>query len=141
MFKLKCIIVTLVLMMLVSINSAWADVVVIINNENQVTLSKKDISRIFLGKLKTYSTGNSIKPINAGHQDNLRNAFNRKVLNKSSNQVKAYWSKLIFSGKGTMPKELSSDAEIKAFIAGNPDAIGYIDSNNLDKSVKVILTL
>ena len=34
---------------------------------------------------------------------------------------------IAFTGKGTPPKELKSDADVKAFVAGDPKAIGYVD--------------
>ncbi|MGB0833938.1 MAG: phosphate ABC transporter substrate-binding protein [Psychrobium sp.] len=114
---------------------AQAEIVVVVNKGNGVTLSKSDVSRIFLGKMKKYT------PVNASSGNALRAEFNKKALNKSSSQVKAYWSKLVFSGKGTPPKEFASDAEIKAFVASNPNAIGYINSASLDDSVKAALTL
>ncbi len=114
---------------------AQAEIVVVVNNTNAAALTKNDVSRIFLGKMKKYT------PVNVSSSNALRADFNKKALNKSSSQVKAYWSKLVFSGKGTPPKEFGSDAEIKAFVASNPNAIGYIDSASLDGTVKAALTL
>ena len=112
---------------------AQAEIVVVVNNTNAAALTKNDVSRIFLGKMKKYT------PVNVSSSNALRADFNKKALNKSSSQVKAYWSKLVFSGKGTPPKEFGSDAEIKAFVASNPNAIGYIDSASLDGTVKAAL--
>lgn len=123
------------LMSLLVCSAAHAEIIVVVNNANAAALTKNDVSRIFLGKMKKYT------PVNASSSNALRADFNKKALNKSSNQVKAYWSKLVFSGKGTPPKELGSDAEIKAFVASNPNAIGYIDSASLDGTVKAALTL
>jgi ABC-type phosphate transport system substrate-binding protein len=48
----------------------------------------------------------------------------------------------VFSGKATPPKELlSSSADVKKFVAANPDAIGYIEKSAVDGSVKVVLTV
>lgn len=60
------------------------------------------------------------------------------LLVDSSSQVNAYWSKLIFTGKGSMPTELASDAEIISTILSNQGAIGYIDSASITSDVKVI---
>jgi ABC-type phosphate transport system substrate-binding protein len=45
---------------------------------------------------------------------------------------------LIFTGKGTPPKQSGSDADVKALIAKNPNMIGYIDASAVDGSVKVV---
>ncbi|MCG7531015.1 phosphate ABC transporter substrate-binding protein [Psychrobium sp. MM17-31] len=133
MNKILSIVVIMAGLLITSV--AQAEIVVVVNKGNGATLTKSDVSRIFLGKMKKYT------PVNASSGNALRAEFNKKALNKSSSQVKAYWSKLVFSGKGTPPKEFASDAEIKAFVASNPNAIGYIDSANLDGTVKAAITL
>lgn len=117
-----------------------ADVAVIVNSSNSATLSDNDISRLFLGKLKTFSNGEKVVLANLKFGNATRNEFEQKVLKKSSSQVKAYWSKLMFSGKGKPPKELGSDKDVLALVAGNPGAIAYIDAASVDGSVKVIKT-
>ncbi len=69
-----------------------------------------------------------------------REAFNDKVLGKSSSQLKAYWSRLIFTGKGTPPKESGSDADVVSLVAKNPNLVGYVDAAAVDGSVKVVYT-
>ncbi|SDD77089.1 hypothetical protein SAMN05428966_105342 [Massilia sp. PDC64] len=55
-------------------------------------------------------------------------------------QVKALWSKLVFTGKATMPKEVGSSADVRKAVAANPKAIGYIEKSAVDATVKVIYT-
>lgn len=118
--------------------TATAEIAVIVNPANGNDLSDKQISRAFLGKLKSFADGQSIKAVNAKSANPTRAEFEKNVLSKSSAQVKAYWSKQLFTGKGTPPDELASDAEILSFVASTPNAIGYIDASKLDGSVKVI---
>ena len=59
------------------------------------------------------------------------------VLSKTDAQLKAYWSKLTFTGKGTPPKELASEEEMMKLVAGNPSLIGFVDASKVDASVKV----
>lgn len=63
------------------------------------------------------------------------------LLNSREAQVRATWARITFTGKGTPPKELKSDAEVKAFVAADPRAIGYIDASAVDPSVKAVLKL
>jgi len=119
-------------------SSSLAGVSVIVNSANGAAIDEGDISRIFLGKVKKFSTGDKITIVNLKYKQATRNEFEKKVLNKSASQVKAYWSKLMFSGKGKPPKELASDKDILAFVAENPGAIGYVADGSVDDSVKVI---
>ena len=131
---------SLCLSLLVLSTSALADVAVVVNSANANAVDDSDISRIFLGKMKKFPSGNSIEPINSSAGSAARTEFEKKVLKKSSSQVKAYWSKLVFSGKGKPPKELGSDADVLKHVAANADAIGYVDAGSVDGSVKVLKT-
>lgn len=117
---------------------ALADIAIIVNPSNNNTISEDDINRIFLGKNKSFASGDSIKAINLKSGDDVRTEFEKKALGKSSKQVKAYWSKLIFSGKAKPLVESGSDEEALKFVADNPEAIAYIDASKVNDSVKVI---
>ena len=60
---------------------------------------------------------------------------------KSDFQIKAHWSRLLFSGKGKPPKVLDNDAAVKKWVAEHPKALGYINSSADDASVKVLYTV
>ena len=48
---------------------------------------------------------------------------------KSPAQMKAYWSKIIFTGRGQPPKEVPNSAAVKKGIVENPAVIGYVELN------------
>ncbi len=135
---MKIIKLALVCSLLTFTSLASAEVAVIVNPNNSAVLSDSDISRLFLGKLKKFSGGDKAVVVNLKFGSATRNEFEQKVLKKSSSQIKAYWSKLVFSGKGKPPKELASDKDILALIASTPNAIAYVDAASVDGSVKVI---
>ena len=120
---------------------AFAEVAIIVNSGNSSEISDNDIKRMFLGKNKTFSNGESVKAINLKSGNAIRKNFEKEVLGKSSSQVKAYWSKLIFSGKAKPLKEGASDSEVLSWVSSTPNAIGYIDASKVDDSVKVIKKL
>ena len=117
-----------------------AAVAVIVHPQNDANLDKTAIARIFLGKTKKLPNGRAVLPLNAAKGSPIRDEFNRLVLGKSSAQVNAYWSKLVFTGKGVPPKELSSDAEVIATVSANEDAIGYVNPAAVTDAVKVAAT-
>ena len=119
-------------------NLVFAEVSVIVNPSNASSLSDDDIKKIFLGKKKTFDDGSSILAVNLSSANPARAAFDEAALGKSASQIKAYWSKLVFSGKGEPPKEFSSDEEILKLVKENPAVIGYVDSAKVDASVKVV---
>jgi ABC-type phosphate transport system substrate-binding protein len=120
-----------------SISSAEISVIVSSNNPNE-SIDQNTVSKIFLGKAKSFPDGSQAVPIDQDDGAAARVAFNSTVLGKSASQLKSYWSRLIFTGKGTPPKQSGNDATVKELVANNPNIIGYVDSSAVDASVKVV---
>jgi ABC-type phosphate transport system substrate-binding protein len=121
---------------------AQAQVAVIVNPKNgTASMTADQVSAIFLGKSSALPGGGTAAAADLPESAATREAFYTKVTGKQSAQVKAAWSRIVFSGKGTPPKELASAAEVKKFVAGNPDAIGYIEKSAVDGTVKVVLSV
>jgi len=115
---------------------ASAEIVVIVNKDNPASrMFSEQASQFFLGKSAMFT------PVDQAEGSKIRADFYQKVAEKDPAQVKAIWSKLVFTGKATPPKEYKSNAEVKKAVADDPKAIGYIDKSAADDSVKVILTL
>ena len=109
-------------------------VAVIVNPKNAAAPSAEQIANVFLGK------SNDLTGVDLPDGNGVRDAFYHKVTGKDGPQLKAYWAKLVFTGKAQPLREMASDAEVKKFVAANPNAIGYIDKGAVDGSVKVVLT-
>ncbi len=139
-FQRKTMKLALLFTLLSSTVAVYADVAVVVNPSNNSEISDQDIARIFLGKLKKFSNGDKAVALNLKFGSETRNDFEKKVLNKSSRQIKAYWSKLVFSGKGKPPPELVSDKDILALVSADSNVIAYVDAASVDASVKVIKT-
>lgn len=116
-----------------------ADGVVIVNLENKNQLDVNAVSSIFLGKTKSFPDGSQVIPVALVESDKATLDFNSKVLNRAPSQLKAYWAKLTFTGKGTAPKEVESAEDMIQLVKTNPNVIGYISSDKLDSSVKEVL--
>ena len=124
--------------LLVITNTALAELVVVVNPANSNALNEKVVQRIFLGKDKKFADGTETIAVNLVGDNALRAQFDQDVLGRSSSQVAAYWSKLVFTGKGIPPKEVSSDADVIDLVAKNPSVIGYIDRSSVTDAVKVV---
>lgn len=132
---------TLGLSLLLAALNANAGVVVIANpSVGAAPMNQEDVSRIFLAKTKTFPNDKPAVPVNQNDGSAVRAAFEDKVLKKTPSQVNAYWTQLIFTGKGTPPKDVGGDADVKKLVADNPNIVGYIDSSIVDATVTVIYT-
>lgn len=114
---------------------AFAEVVVVVNpGATETSMTKDEVAQYFLGK------STALTPIDQPESAPIRAEFYKKVADKDMPQVKALWSKLIFTGKATAPKEVGSSADVKKAVAANPKAIGYIEKSAADSTVKVLYT-
>jgi ABC-type phosphate transport system substrate-binding protein len=109
-----------------------------VHPSNAAAINTTQIKRIFLGKEKKFSDGKEATPINSVASYSSRDQFDSNILGRSSAQVSAYWSKLVFTGKGIPPKEVENDAAVIAIVVNNQNAIGYVDSAAVTGDVKVI---
>ena len=115
--------------------TAFAEVVAVVGAKSPATaMSNEQVAQFFLGKSTTMT------PIDQPDGNPVRNEFYKKVADKDASQAKALWSKLVFTGKATPPKEYPSSAEVKKAVAADPKAIGYIEKSAVDATVKVVLT-
>lgn len=122
--------------------AAHAELVVIVNPKNPAAnLTADQVSALFLGTATTFPDGGAATLADQPESASIRGDFYQKATGRSVAQVKATWARLTFTGKGTPPKELKTDAEVKAFVASDPKAIGYVDASAVDGSVKAVLKL
>lgn len=119
---------------------AQANVVVIANPIGPDVLSKTQVSKLYLGKSKKFPNGAKAQVIEQAVGSDIRAAFHDGVTGKSDSQLQAYWSRLVFTGKGKPPKTIGSSSLIKSQVASHANAIAYIDSSEVDDSVKVVFT-
>ena len=116
-----------------------AQVVAVVSVKSLVTtLTKAQLTDIFLGKANHLPNGAQAVPIDQPEGSVARDEFYANFAGKSAAQIKAYWSKVIFTGRGQPPKEVADSLEVRNRISKNPSAIGYIEENMVDDSVKVV---
>ena len=113
-----------------------AVVVVHPSNDSQITLS--DIKKLYLGKKSSFKNGVPATLAILKEGNDLRKMFNTNILNKSEAMYTGYWAKLNFTGQATAPLDFADSDSMKQFVANNPNAIGIIDDELVDDSVKVV---
>src|ERR1700675_3328353 len=120
----------------VGTGAARADVVAVVSSKSSVAvLSKNQVVDIFLGKTSRFPNGEQAVPIDQVEGSAARDEFYATFTGKSAAQIKAHWSKIIFTGRGQPPKEVPASIEVKKEVEKNPKAIGYIERSLVDGSV------
>jgi len=123
----------------VVVATVQAETVVVVSSRSNVSnLSANQVGQIFLSKRATFPNGDAAVPVDLADGP-VKSEFYRKVTGKDANQLKSYWSQLIFTGSAKPPRSVADSAEARRLIASTPGMIGYISREALDSSVKVIL--
>jgi len=116
-----------------------AEIVVIVHPSNQQAISDTEVKNLFTGRQKSFADGSPAIVLNLVSGNETQTAFNTKVLGRSDAQLKAYWSKVMFTGKGNPPKEVDP-AEMLKLVAENPSTVGVIDSSQVTSAVRTVIS-
>lgn len=139
MIKNSCLL-TASMVCFLFVQTAFAGVAVVVNPASTLTSAKaSEIKKVFLGKSKKIA-GQAMKPVDHAEGD-IREEFLNTVVKKNPRAFKSHWTRLVFSGKSAPLKSAGDDAGIKQWVNSHTDAIGFIDSKNIDDSVKVIFKI
>ncbi len=126
--------------MLAAISSrAWAGNFKIIANPsvkaNAVTT--EEMRGVFLEERLALRDGSHVEPVLA-KAGNAHTAFLKEVMGRSNDALQTYYRTLVFTGKGSMPKEMNSDTDVLAYVARTRGAVGYVSSSASTDNVKVL---
>jgi len=118
-----------------AVTNIRAEEIVVIVNPAAKAISKEQIADLYLGR------SGGLTPIDQTVGSAIYVQFYKQAMGRDVAQVKAIWSRILFTGRGLPPKQLPDSAAVKQAIAANPNAVGYIEKSAVDASVKVVLPL
>ena len=126
-------------LLLLPLSASAAPFKVIVNNAvNVSSLSKKEVSDLFMKRAPKWSNGTPVVPVDQSDRSAVRDEFSKTIHGKPTAAVKSYWQQQIFSGRDVPPVEKASDAEVLAMVRSNPGAVGYVDAAADTGGVKVL---
>lgn len=119
---------------------AGGAVVVVVNRDSRISaITRDEAADIFLGRKTVVSNNFTLFPVDSSDH-HLRERFYQSVAGMTTLRVKAYWSRLVFSGQGRPPPELSPQ-EAGQRIAGEPSTVTYVQADQVTPAMKVLLEL
>ena len=117
---------------------ALADIVVVVDKNSPITsISQSQIRQLYLegnGKVG----GVYLKPLDLPEQDRLRDRFYLAAVGKTPAQMKSYWARMIFSGRGVPPRSVSGVSAMKVMLENNPERIGYLPASEVSGNLRVL---
>jgi ABC-type phosphate transport system substrate-binding protein len=127
------------LLVLCSGMASAADLVVIVSARNPLTSLRADqVAAIFMAQSGRFPGGEEAVALDQPVGSPLRNTFYQTVAARTPALMKAYWTKMVFTGRGQPPRELANSAAVRKLVADNPAMIAYIERSALDASVKAL---
>jgi ABC-type phosphate transport system substrate-binding protein len=100
-------------------------------------IDREELARIYLGKKTLWETGTRIAPVTLDDTAAVMGDF-FDLVKKTREQYRAYWRRQVFAGGGAPPRTFRSSAEVVAFVAREPGAIGIVEASISDQRVAVV---
>jgi ABC-type phosphate transport system substrate-binding protein len=100
---------------------------VVVHVSNPVSvLSAQEVSKMFLKKVSRWEGGGRVLPVDLEDRSAVREAFSQRVHAKGTVAIKAFWQRMIFSGRDVPPPEMKTVREVLDYVRDHPGAIGYV---------------
>jgi len=118
---------------------AQAELVVVVHPKNPAdSLSRREVVDLYMGRTQYFSDGSLVIRLDQRPDSGEREEFYRDLVNKSVAEVNAYWARLLFTGRASPPQVVGDSEAVLKAVRHNTNAIGYMDSADVDASVKVV---
>src|SRR5580693_5290277 len=102
------------------------------------TISAGELKKVFLEERITLGDGTHVEAV-LEKDGPVHEAFLRECLGGTDDDLQNYYRALVFSGRGSMPKELGSDEEVVAYVEKTRGAIGYVSARTNTAGVKTLV--
>lgn len=115
-----------------------AQIVVVVAKDAEVEqINEQAVTNIFMSKTKRLPNGQRAVPLEL-HDAPIKTRFYESITGKSSNQLNAYWTTLVFTGKGQPPQAIRSHALLRSRLLNTKGAIAYMEKDQVTEDLKII---
>jgi hypothetical protein len=115
-----------------------AETLIVVAKDSPIeTLDAKYVADIFLARTTRFPNGDKALPLEM-KGNAIRDLFYQQLSGKTSAQLNAYWTTLIFTGKGRPPATLDNPGELAGKLAREKGAISYLAAEQLTDDMKVV---
>lgn len=124
---------------LVSLAKVASSDVKVIANPSVTTdfISAGELKRIYLLQAKKLKDGSVVEPV-LQKRGAVHDTFCRQFLDRDGEEIRTYYHGVVFTGKGSMPREVNSDEEMVSYVQRTRGAIGYVSGGANTDGVKVL---
>ena len=104
-------------------------------------LSIKQVVDIYMGRLLSLPDNHIPLPLDQQGGSPLRQQFYETLTDRPLAHINAYWARLMFSGRATPPRMLPDSLSVLQVVSQNRDAIGYVEDEKVNSSIRVLFYL
>ena len=122
---------------LLATGARGSDVKVVANSSVAVSsISADDLIGVFL-MTKSSLGGGHVEPV-VEEGGPAHEGFLKEYIHKTAQALQNYYRSQLLAGNASMPKILSSDAEVVEYVAKTKGAIGYVEASAGAAGVKIL---
>jgi hypothetical protein len=101
-------------------------------------LDEQTLRAIFGMRLRRWSNGEAIRVFVLPDDNPDHVAFAKQILNTYPHQLRRAWDRLVYSGTGQAPVEVTSTEEMRERVRQTPGAIGYVPDGESGGGIHVL---
>jgi TonB family protein len=101
-------------------------------------ISAAELKSVFLEEKRSLADGIHVEPV-LEKDGPVHQWFLREYLGRTDDDLQTYYRVLVFTGRGSIPKNLGSDAEVVAYVTRTKGAIGYVSATTSTEGVKTLV--
>ncbi len=114
-------------------------VIVAHSSVTEQQLSQRQLLELFTMRNRFWSPELPVTVFVLDKEDPNHQAFCQQKLNLFCYRLERVWSRLVFSGYGRAPVRVKSMEEMRNRVAETPGAIGYLNVEQVNEQVKVLV--
>ena len=113
---------------------------IVVHSSNPVSaMSAQEVSKMFMKKISRWQNGKRVAPVDLDEHSSVRESFSQRIHAKGTAAIKAYWQRMIFSGREVPPPEKDSTEGVLDYVREHDGAIGYVPAGTpLGDGVKTV---
>ena len=118
-----------------------AQIAVVVGTSSEARDIDVDTLReIYLRRRRVWPSGRRVMPVNLPADHPVRDVFSRRVLGRDTRDLVGYWNRRYLEGVQP-PLVLKTPQAVCAYVAVEPDAIGYVPAGEVDEPACRVLLL
>lgn len=141
MDRKRCALLAACLLWLHAPCAAIAQIVIVSGAQSPLPeLTRAQAEQFYLGRAHSLPDGLAVTlaDLPAGP---LRDQFYQQLTGKNPGQIRAHWSRMVFTGRALPPQEAADIAQLRQWLAARPNLIGYLPAAEADARVRILLRL